>query len=385
MFDEITWLEQAGHDVAHFAAGHPQNDPSPWSHYFAPYLELGEGAGLSLRERGQAAWRMFSNADAARSFAALVEEFRPDVVHVHGIHRQLSPSVLGVARRCGVPVVQTLHDYHHVCPNDTLLYRDRQVCEPRRCRTVWYGACVSGRCVRGSVLASALSAAETSWQRMLSRYENGVSRFISPSEFLAEQMRRGGWKLPCDVVPNAVELTTGSAEPGEGFCVIGRLAREKGVEIALESARRAGARVTVAGEGPLESTLRASFPEVEFVGRLSASDVDGLVARSRATIVPSLWFENASMSVLETMAAGRPVIASAIGGVPEQVTNGKDGVLVTPGDVSQLTTAIRRLSDDRDLCVRLGAAAQQTVATRFAPTMHVERLLSAYHDARTDR
>lgn len=381
MFDEMRWLTEAGHEVALFSSAHPDNEPSPWSGYFAPYLELGQGAELSLAQKATAAGRMFANGAAARSFESILREFNPDVVHAHGIHRQLSPSILRPARTAGIPVVQTLHDYHHICPADVLLYRGVEVCDPRRCGTLWYGACVSGRCVRGSLAASALSAAETGWSRLRRAYESGVSRFISPSAFLAEQMRRGGWKIPVDVVPNAVTVEHQRSGVGSGFVYIGRLAAEKGIEVLLAAAEVAGIEVTVAGEGPLGHRLRMEHPEVRFTGRLGPADVARLVDGARGVVVPSRWYENAPMSVLEAMAAGVPVIASRIGGIPEQITDGVDGLLCPPGDVGALAKALRALDADEALAARIGKAAAETAVARFGSSAHVGALLASYQAA----
>jgi len=381
MFDEISWLEAAGHEVAHFSTAHPENEESTWSGYFAPYRELGAGTTLRAGQKIRAALNMFWNREAAQRFDSLLRDCRPDLVHIHGIHRQLSPSILGVSARNGVPVVQTIHDYHHLCPADVLLYPDGTPCDPRRCGVFWYGPCVAGRCVRGDLAASILSAAETSWQRVWRSYERGVARFVTPSRFSAELMRRGGWTVPCDVVPNAVPNQERADVLGSGFCVVGRLSREKGVDIALAAARRAQVRMTVAGEGPLGSALEAAYPEVDFVGRLDAAAVAGLIARSRAVVVPSVCFETSSMSSLEAMAAGKPVIASAIGAIPELVTSEVDGLLVRPGDFEDLTAAMRRISQDDALCACLSKAARETVATRFSPERHMEGLLAVYRAA----
>jgi glycosyltransferase involved in cell wall biosynthesis len=378
MFDEIRWLEDDGHEIAHFSTAHPDNEPSPWSSYFTPYIELGEGGSLSASDRARAAARLFSNREAARRFDRLVEEFRPDVVHVHGIHRQLSPSILAVARRHGVPAVQTLHDYHHVCPADVLLRADGSVCDPRRCGRAWYGAAVGGRCVRGSLGASALSAGETGWQRLTRAYERGIARFISPSRFMAERMAEGGWTVPIDVVPNAIDAVEARNGAGSGFVVIGRLAREKGVDVALRAAGKAGVTMRVAGEGPLGPKLRQEYGDAPFLGRLDSDEVDSLVREARAAVVPSLWFENAPMSVLETMAAGVPVIASRTGGIPEQVTDGLDGLLVAPGDIDGFAAAMLRLHDDEALAMRLGIEARRTAQTRFSPEAHVRGLVASY-------
>jgi glycosyltransferase involved in cell wall biosynthesis len=163
-----------------------------------------------------------------------------------------------------------------------------------------------------------------------------------------------------------------------GFCVVGRLSREKGFANALEAARLGAVALTVAGDGPIGAELRARYPEFEFMGRLDALGVAALVERSLAVIVPSVCLENAPMSVLEAMAEGTSVIASAIGGIPEQVTDGVNGLLVKAGDIAAIATAMRRLADEEGLARRLGAEAQRTVAERFSPERHLEGLIASY-------
>lgn len=378
MFDEISWLEAAGHQVAHFSTGHPSNDSSPWASYFIPYLELGEQGRLSVAESLRAVGNMFYNTSAARRFDALIGRFEPDVIHIHGIHRQLSTSILGPARRRGIPVVQTLHDYHHVCPCDTLLRRGRVQCMPRRCGKLWYGAAAGNRCVRGSFANSALSAAETSFARITRAYERGVARFIAPSRFLADSMVSGGWTIPIDLIPNAVPVQPTRDGIGEAVVYLGRLSPEKGLKIALDAARLAQVKLVVAGEGPMGDSLRAEYPEAEFVGHLSGIDTETLLRRARTVVIPSLWFENAPMAVLEAMAQGVPVVASRVGGIPEQISDGVDGVLVEPGDAKALAVALASLSSNPDWASTLGVAARESVTSRFTPAKHVHDLLASY-------
>lgn len=382
MFDEMHGLQAAGHEVAIFSAAHPMNEVSEWSEFFVPYAELGADNSLGAWERLVAAKRMFDNPEAAKRFRRLVGAFEPDVVHAHGIHRQISPSILRVTRELRIPVVQTLHDFHHICPADTLLYAGERPCEPRRCGKYWYGPAVVGRCHRRSVATSALSAAETSWARLVRAYERGVSRFISPSRFVAEKMRQGGWDMPMDVIPNAIAAESQvRPDAGNGFVYAGRIAPEKGIEYALEAARAAGIVLKVAGEGPALAALRCQFEGTPFLGRLDTDAVADLVRGARAVVVPSVWYENAPMAVLEAMAAGVPVVASHIGGIPEQIEDGVTGILVRPGDSGDLAAAMRRLEDDPVLAARLGEAARASVRERFAPPAHLVALLRCYRDA----
>jgi glycosyltransferase involved in cell wall biosynthesis len=384
MFDEIALLEEAGHEVAHFSTQHPCNDASPWSGDFVSYLELGESEALTVGDKLKAVERLFYNREAAANFDRVVDRFQPDVVHCHGIHRQISPAILGVARRRRIPVVQTLHDYHHVCPADVLLRGGRVRCEPRRCRRLWYGAAVSNSCVRSSLAKSALSAAETSFQRFTGAYERGVSCFICPSEFMRDTMQRGGWKVPMRLIRNSVPLDESPrpGTPGEYVLFAGRLSSEKGLDVLLDAAQQAGVRVLVAGEGPEEQRARA-IGGAEFLGRVSTERVRELLHGSRAAVVPSIAFENASLSVLEPMAAGVPVIASAVGGIPELVRAGQEGLLVAPGNVEMLRDALARISSDRALAARLGAAGRARAQTEFSPDRHLKELERLYADVTT--
>jgi glycosyltransferase involved in cell wall biosynthesis len=381
MFDEIMWLQEAGHEIAHFSAAHPENDGSPWSDYFVPYLEIGSQSSLGLGDKVTAARRMFWNREAARRFARLLLEFRPDVVHIHGIHRQLSPSILFEARRAGVPVVQSLHDYHPICPADDLLFAGSRACDPPRCGRLNVLPCALYHCVQHSRPKSALAAAELLWRRWVVRYETLVDAFISPSHYLAQMVSDRGLRgSPMHVVPNAIPSRSISADGRRGdFVYAGRLSREKGLPTLLKAAALAGVSLTVAGTGPLRDSLVASAPAgVRFLGFLGGDEIDRLLGGCRAAVVPSEWAENAPMAVLEPMALGRPVIASRMGGIPEQVRDGVDGVLFHAGDHIELAAALRVLADDAALADRLGRSARQRATSMFDPQAHIRQLVRIY-------
>lgn len=389
MFDEIGWLEEAGHQVAHFSTTHPENDPSPWSGYFARYAEIGPDTALTFSEKAQAARGMFWNREAAGRFNELVAQFRPDVVHVHGIHRHLSPSILFAAKRAGVPVVQSLHDYHPICPAGDLLRGGTTVCAPPRCHRANVLPCALYRCVQGSTVKSALAGAELLWRRWVTRIDSLVDAFISPSQYLADVISAGGIRQrPVHILPNAIPAPTipPGGTNGDSFVYAGRLSREKGVRTLLRAVERANVSLAVAGEGPLRASLEAAAPPlVRFLGRLSGDEVNRLLAGCRAAVVPSEWAENAPMAVLEPMVLGRPVVATRMGGIPEQVRDGVDGILVRAGDDLELAAALRVLADDRDLADRLGSSARARATTHFDPRSHLEGLESIYRSVTAHR
>ena len=142
-------------------------------------------------------------------------------------------------------------------------------------------------------------------------------------------------------------------------------------------------QLVVAGDGPDRGrAARIAPPNVRFVGRLSGDEVDRLLTGSRAAVVPSEWAENAPMAVLEPMALGRPVIATRMGGIPEQVRDGEEGILVRAG--GRRRASRRRcelLADDAEPADRMGQAARERIATLFSPQRHMTGLLGIYRSS----
>ena len=177
-------LREHGHDVAVFAMDYPQNLPSQWQRYFAPQADFGGSPGKRLRALG----RLFSPWDVRRAFTRLLDDFRPDVVHLNNIHSYLSPVVAEVAHARGVRVVWTMHDYKAVCPSYVCL-RGGQVCT--ECMGGTSGV-VRHRCMKGSLLQSTFAWLESLWWGR-KRLARATDCFIAPSEFVRQMLLRGGF------------------------------------------------------------------------------------------------------------------------------------------------------------------------------------------------
>jgi glycosyltransferase involved in cell wall biosynthesis len=189
--------------------------------------------------------------------------------------------------------------------------------------------------------------------RWAARFSAGVA---ATSERLAEQIRAAAPRTPVHVIPNGIPLGTlpTAAErlaarraldiPDDAQVVafVGRLSPEKAPEVLLQAAEGTGMRVVVAGEGPLRASLEAGADraQVRFLGFVP--EVGPVLAAADVLALPSRT-EGLPMAVLEAMAAGVPVVASAVGSLPEVLGNGA-GVLVPPGDVTALRLALEQLS-----------------------------------------
>jgi glycosyltransferase involved in cell wall biosynthesis len=357
LFGMVDALGAAGHEVIPFAMRHPDNLPSVWETRWPPALEVFGTAPLTQVLRvPEAIW----SGRAARALESLLREVRPDVAHIHHLHRHLTPSILEPLRRHGVPIVWTVHDYELICPN-AHLYAQGAYCD--RCKGHRYEAAVELRCRRDDLPQSVAVALEK-WVHWKRDVWDRVDRFLCPSRFLLERLAEFG--VPRDRLvhhPNFVDDRPPAPGSGEGWMYAGRLATEKGVDDLLAAARLLpDVPLTVAGDGPERLRLeRAAPPWVHFLGQVPPAEVARLLDRARVVAVPSRWPENDPYAVLEAQMAGRPVVATAVGGMVEQIRSGVDGVLVPAKSPAALARAVRELLGDTAECAVIGTAARARV------------------------
>jgi glycosyltransferase involved in cell wall biosynthesis len=376
-------LESAGHEVVPFATVDPRNMPSPWASYFAPERDYEHGTPVS-RARDAAA-SIYSRS-ARRSVRKLIKASAPDVAHLHNVYHQLSLSIIDELRPAGLRAVLTLHDYKPVCPAYRLL-ADDGLCQ--RCVHGSFLNAVVHRCVKGSRAGSAVAAVEAYVSRFRAQYGK-LDALISPSQFLADLIVRGGVNhralhvLPNFVAADARPRALPSGEPR--FLYAGRLSPEKGLNVLLDAARRLrGARITIAGGGPMEFELRRRVEDealpVDFVGHLSPQALAAELRSAYAAVLPSVWYENCPMAVLEAAAAGVPTVGTALGGTPELIEHEETGLLVPPNDARALADGMESLIRDPSAVERAGRSAWEQVQRLNNPTNYLDSLVAIYDRA----
>ena len=382
MLDLAGMQAARGDDLAYFGMQHPDNDQSRYAAHFPALVEL-DPPPSSLAGRARAVARMFWSPSSREGMAAVLTEFEPDVVHLHNVYHQLSPSILAPLRTRPTRVVMTLHDYKLVCPSYQMLDHGRP-CDA--CLRGGFRQAARRRCKDGSLGASAVLAAETWWHRVSRAYDR-IDTFVSPSQFLADTVVRGGIDADRVEVVRHPVATTGVATKstaGGDLLYAGRISHEKGLDVLIEAvARVLGARLLVAGEGPTEAEARARAEaiapgRVHFLGRLAKAELYDVIRASIAVVVPSRWHENQPMAVLETFACGVPVVTTELGGLPELVSPGDDGHVVPADDADALAAALRRVVDEPARALTMGRAARAKAEIWFAPERHLEALDSLY-------
>ena len=382
MLDETQWLRRNGHSVTMFGRVSPSRTADmPYSELMPQLPDYSASSGI---ERIRIARDVVYNRDTGLRFRALLTSVQPDIVHCHNIYAGLTTAVVDECERASVPCVITLHDYKLVCPS-YLMLRNGVPCS--LCLGGKFYYCALTRCHKSSFAVSAVSTVEAYFNRHYDKYLK-AARLIAPSRFLLGQMVAGGIpssKLCC--IPNGIDVSgIDLLRRDGGYCLyFGRLSEEKGLKTLLSAMSNAPMPLRVAGEGPAAASLKQfaadeGLTNVRFEGHKSGQELIDLLGGATFVIVPSECYENASMSVLEAMAHGKSIVASRIGGLPEQVEDGVTGLLFEPGDVKQLSAAMTAIWSDADLRCKLGYAARQRAESQFSLECHCRALQQLYEE-----
>lgn len=350
-------LQEMGHVVAYFSMKHPNNLPCAQERYFVTQREYNNVKNPLTAVRDGLAL-VYSN-EAKHNFEELCEDFKPDIVHMSNVHRQITLSILDAPylSEHHVPVVYTAHDYVTICPGYLMLDGSGKVCDA--CLDGKYRHCIDKVCVKGSRAKSALAAAEASFNRCHHMNEK-IDRVIAPSRFMRSKLIEGGWledkvvfmqNFASDEILSCAASTGDSTDREHPYILFfGRLSHEKGIDVLVHAFVQAqpelpsGLRLVIVGDGPekdaIGSFAREANAPVELVGYKTGGELRSLVAGALLAVSPSVWRENMPYSIIEALAEGTPVIGSRIGGIPELVVENETGWLCEPGDESSLAKVL---------------------------------------------
>lgn len=379
--DHAALMEEQGWSNGYFSMNHPRNFDTPWSKYFIDEIEFGHA--YSIGQKMAMASKVVYSFEAQKKLKRLLQDFPADLAHLHCIYHHLSPSVISTLRDAGVPVVMTAHDLKIACPAYKML-NDMGICE--KCKGGNLLNVVKHRCVRGSLAASAIVMVESSLHRLLNTYRGKLDKVVVPSRFFMEKFIEWGW--PRDkfaYIPNYVDASRfePAYEMGDYFLYFGRLAPEKGIATLMRAVKAAGVKLRIAGTGPIEAELHALQAElagdIEFLGYRSGAELHALIREARAVVLPSEWYENAPMSVLESFALGTPVVGARIGGIPEMVVEGETGWTFESRNTDDLAALLSRLvAMPTEHIARAGRAARNHVANNFNRAGYLQATLALY-------
>lgn len=341
-------LEEHGHKVVYFSLKWPQNNPSPYEKYFPESKETRKGPFKQMKN----VINYFYHFEAARKIEQLIEDEQPDIAHIHLMWGQITPSIFPVLRRHHIPILFTVHDYRMVCPAYTFRDGHGRICED--CAGKYFYKCFTHTCTKGSKVMSAVMAAEQYFRNWFFNPAKYIDGFIYVSNFardIQEKYMPALKQKPHITLYNFSTSIAGSPKKPSAekyFLFFGRLSYEKGVKTLIRAfAQLPDCRLKIVGTGPLEEELKQftrdnTLTNIEFLGYKRGQELVDLVANAHFVIVPSEWYENNPMTIIESYSVGTPVIGARIGGIPEIIIEGSSGYQFKSGDAEELVSVVNK-------------------------------------------
>ena len=355
-------LSNAGHKVIYFSMRDDNNIPCEQDKYFVDNVDYNSKMNPVQIARSSA--KLLYSFEAKKKFRKLIEDERPDIIHLNIFQSQLTGSIVDVAAKYHIPMVYTAHDLKTVCPS-YLMMNHGKICDA--CINGNYWTCIKTSCMKDSKAKSILAAMEAEIYRLKKTYSK-IDLIICPSKHHKRRLTQGRiTKNPIIYIPNFLpEGTVFEKGPNKGdyFLFFGRLSIEKGIMTLVKAFEIAKTEkpLYIVGTGPQESEIkeyihkRGLEKRIILKGFKSGNELKEIVKNCHCVCLPSECCENAPYSIMEAQACGRPAIVSDNGGLPELVEDGKTGFIFKAGDSNELAQKIQladQASFDTDYIVSL--------------------------------
>ena len=359
MFQLGEYLAHNGHDVQYFGMEHPDRCVGNTANAYTSTMDFHTSKGLS---KISYALRTIYSTEARKKLHLVLDDFKPEVIHLNKFNYQLTPSILVEIMKwkkessCGCRIIYTAHDFQLICPNHQLFNPiENKICE--KCigsGNMRFFNCVKGKCVHSSSVRSLLGFCEAYYWNMRSIYRY-LDAVICPSNFMKNKLDTNPLLASKTVFlrnftgtnPKAVADTSELKKlPKRYVLYFGRFSAEKGIGTLLKAAEALpDIPFVFAGSGPLREQVD-KIKNITNVGFLSGGLLYGVIQNASFSIVPSEVFDNCPYAAIESLMLGTPVLGANIGGIPELIQHGKTGELFRSGDADDLKNKIRALWED---------------------------------------
>ncbi|MDY6933068.1 MAG: glycosyltransferase family 4 protein [Spirochaetota bacterium] len=380
MFATTKLLEQHEHIVIPFSMNHPLNFDSPYSKYWPSYIDFVEALKeKSIKNATNVITRTIYSFEAKECIGKILDDEKPDIVHIHNILHHITPSILGEIKKRKIPIVWTLHDFTIICPNTSFLTERGDICES--CKRRKFFMAPLKRCKKNSLAASSVAMLENYTHRFINIYRH-VDKFISPSNFLRHKFIEYGMGKKIITLNNFININ--SIKPNYNnlsyYLYIGRLNHIKGINLLVTAAKKNPyIQLKVVGDGELfEEYNSENIANIEFLGFKTGQELQNIISNAMFIVVPSQWYENFPYSILEAFANGKPVIASRIGGIPELVKDHETGLTFEHNNPDELSTKIACLVNNPVKIDEMGKNARTFIELKLNADTHYLKLMEIY-------
>ena len=370
-------LKKHGHEVAYFSMEDEKNIKTGDKEYFVPKFDLNNSSKLKALD-------VIYNKENEEIMEKALDEFKPDVVHLNNFQRQLSASIIKPIKKRNIPIVFTAHDVQAICPAITMMDNDKNPCE--LCMKGRYINCIKKSCNKGSKLKSALGAIEGYYYRNHKIYTDKIDYIITPSEFYRTKFIEDGINPnKIQAIHNSIEMNDYNVETqDDGYALyFGRLSKEKGILNLINAFAKCNkGNLYIAGEGPEKENIEKIIKEnnledrVKLLGFLNKEQMTDVTRKCKFVVVPSIWYENCPYSVLETLAIGKPIIGSNMGGIPELVIDNENGFIYNT--VDELTEKMNVLFENEDLVKQFSKKSKELAKQNYDREVYYNKLKQIY-------
>ena len=370
-------LKQHGHEVAYFSMEDEKNIKTGDKEYFVPKFDLNNSSKLKALD-------VIYNKENEKIMEKALDEFKPDVVHLNNFQRQLSASIIKPIKKRNIPIVFTAHDVQAICPAITMMDNDKNPCV--LCMKGKYINCIKKSCNKGSKLKSALGAIEGYYYRNHKIYTDKIDYIITPSEFYRTKFIEDGINPnKIQAIHNSIEMNDYNVETkDDGYALyFGRLSKEKGILNLINAFAKCNkGNLYIAGEGPEKEKIEKIIKEnsledrVKLLGFLDKEQMTDVTRKCKFVVVPSIWYENCPYSVLETLAIGKPIIGSNMGGIPELVIDNENGFIYNT--VDELTEKMNVLFENEDLVKQFSKKSKELAKQNYDREVYYNKLKQIY-------
>ena len=326
------------------------------------------------------------NVWAGRQLKKAIKMHRPNIIHIHNLHYAIGPIAIRIAKRQGIPVVMTLHNYRLLCPSATLFHNGRLFTDSLHVRFPWKAIRLG---VHSNSMFKTFWLALTTWLHKELGTWRKVDRYIALTDFAKQLFVGYTFGIPAEkivVKPNfVIDTAQTNRTRGQHFLFVGRLTSEKGIVVLLDAFADTDMLLRIAGNGPLQGRVEQAcqkHPNITYLGALDKPDIDKQLAECTALIFPSIWYEGMPMTLIEAFAMDTPVITSDLGAMRAMVNQGENGWLFPAGDAPALRQRIEQwLSMNESYRQQISSQARLTYEQYYTTARNKNLLLKIYQSA----
>ncbi len=376
--------ESNGHTIIPFSMQDKRNFPTDYAKYFVNNINYREmNQDKSIINAVKVVSKSLYSFEAKRKLRALLSEHKVDIAQLNNINNYLTPSIISVLKEYHIPIVWRVLDYKLICPNTTFVSGE-EVCEA--CKVHKYYQCVSKKCKKGSTRASFIAALEN-YLFTATGFYNKIDMFSFQSEFTRNKFIEYGFNPEkATIIGNPMSLYGQASKDSDEKLILffGRLEKLKGIFTLLAAMKSLpDIKLKIIGAGQAEDECLKIMKEenltnVEFLGSKWGSELEAVLEKASFVVVPSEWYEPSPYAVLQSLAFGKPVVGTKMGGIADAVKDNYNGLLVEPNNAGALAEKIRLLWNDPVKVEEFGVNARKYIAEHHSLEKYYEKSMATF-------